>query len=95
MAVWFLIYGLTGAETFFRWRVIRKMNNAIRQDIASMLLQKSYRQFHQQSVGEYLSLFTNDTTQIENLAWNPFYDSFRSCFIRSSFSCIMLSDMVF
>lgn len=78
MTVWFLIYGLTGAETFFRCRVICRMNNAIREDIASMLLQKSYRQFHQQSVGEYLSLFTNDTTQIENLAWNPFYNCIRS-----------------
>lgn len=77
VAVWFLIYGLTGAETFFRCRLIRKMNNEIRQDIANMLLQKSYRQFHQRSVGESLSLFTNDITQIENLAWNPFYDCIR------------------
>lgn len=77
VSVWFLIYGLTGLETFFRCRVIRKMNNAIRQDIANMLLQKSYRQFHQQSIGEYLSLSTNDITQIENLAWNPFYDCIR------------------
>lgn len=78
VSVWFLIYGLTGAETFFRCRVIRSMNNAIRQDIANMLLQKSYQQFHRQSVGEYLSLFTNDITQIENLVWNPFYDCIRS-----------------
>lgn len=78
VAVWFLIYGLTSAETFFRCRVIRRMNNAIRQDISNMLLQKSYQQFHQQSVGEYLSLFTNDITQIESLAWNPFYDCIRS-----------------
>lgn len=78
VSVWFLIYGLTGAETFFRCRVIRSMNNAIRQDIANMLLQKSYRQFHRQSVGEYLSLFTNDITQIKNLVWNPFYDCIRS-----------------
>lgn len=77
VAVWFLIYGLTGAETFFRCRVIRSMNNALRQDIANMLLQKSYRQFHRQTVGEYLSLFTNDITQIENLVWNPFYDCIR------------------
>lgn len=78
VSVWFLIYGLTGAETFFRCRVIRSMNNVIRQDIANMLLQKSYQQFHRQSVGEYLSLFTNDITQIENLVWNPFYDCIRS-----------------
>ena len=45
VAVWFLIYGLTGAETYFRCRVIRRMNNAIREDIASMLLQKTIGNF--------------------------------------------------
>ncbi|MCI9141797.1 MAG: ABC transporter ATP-binding protein [Lachnospiraceae bacterium] len=76
--IWFVIYGLTGVETFFRCRVIRAMNNAIRQDIAEILLKKSYRGFHEQPVGEYLSQFTNDITQIENLAWNPFFDCIRS-----------------
>lgn len=37
-----------------------------------MLLDKSYQDFHKQSVGEYLAWFTNDVSQIENLAWNPF-----------------------
>lgn len=78
VAVWFLIYWLTGIETFFRHRSIRIMNNAVRQDIAEVLLQKSYRSFHEQSVGEYLSQFTNDISQIENLAWNPFFDCIRS-----------------
>lgn len=78
VGVWFFIYGLTGMETFFRCRVIRAMNNAIRQDMAEALLAKSYRQFHEQSVGEYLSGFTNDINQIENLAWNPFFDCVRS-----------------
>lgn len=79
--IWFLIYGLTGVETFFRCRVIRVMNNAIRQDIAEILLKKSYRSFHEQPVGEYLSQFTNDISQIENLAWNPFFDCIRSAVI--------------
>lgn len=78
VAVWFLIYGLTAVETFFRCRVIRIMNNAIRQDIAEILLKKSYRSFHEQSAGEYLSQFTNDISQIENLAWIPFFDCIRS-----------------
>lgn len=77
VGVWFLIYGLTGAETFFRHRAIRIMNNAVRQDIATILLKKSYVSFHEQSVGEYLSRFTNDINQIENLAWNPFFDYIR------------------
>lgn len=89
VAVWFLIYGLTGAETFFRCRVIRMMNNAIRQDIAEILLKKSYRSFHDQSVGEYLSQFTNDISQIENLAWNPFFDCIRSA-VTVVFSIVAL-----
>lgn len=78
VGVWFLIHGLTGMETLFRCRAIRNMNNAVRQDIATLLLQKSYRRFHEQSVGEYLSQLTNDISQIENLAWNPFFDCIRS-----------------
>lgn len=76
--LWFVIYGLTGVETFFRCRAIRAMNNAIRQDIAELLLDKSYQSFHEQSEGEYLAWFTNDISQIENLAWNPFFDCIRS-----------------
>ncbi|MBD5518984.1 MAG: ABC transporter ATP-binding protein, partial [Lachnospiraceae bacterium] len=89
VGVWFLIYGFTGVETFFRCRVIRIMNNAIRQDIAEILLKKSYRSFHEQSVGEYLSQFTNDISQIENLAWNPFFDCIRSA-VTVIFSIIAL-----
>ena len=89
VGVWFLIYGLTGVETFFRCRVIRSMNNTIRQDIAEILLKKSYRSFHEQSVGEYLSQLTNDISQIENLAWNPFYDCIRSA-VTVVFSIVAL-----
>ncbi len=89
VGVWFLIYGLTGVETFFRSRVIRDMNNAIRQDIAEILLQKSYRSFHERPAGEYLSQFTNDISQIENLAWNPFFDCIRST-VTVIFSMIAL-----
>lgn len=89
VVVWFLIYGMTGVETFFRCRVIRNMNNAIRQDIAEILLKKSYRSFHEQSVGEYLSQFTNDISQIENLAWNPFYGCIRSA-VTVVFSIVAL-----
>nr|WP_300818805.1 ABC transporter ATP-binding protein [uncultured Acetatifactor sp.] len=78
VAVWFLIHGLSGLETWLRCRGIRCMNNAIRQDIAKALLRKSYLEFHGQSVGDYLALFTNDISQIESLAWNPFFDCIRS-----------------
>lgn len=78
VGTWFLIYGLAGLETFFRCRMIRIMNNAIRHDIAKILLKKSYQGFHGQSVGEYLSQFTNDISQIEKLAWDPFFNCIRS-----------------
>lgn len=78
VGIWFFIYGLTGVGKFFQCRAICLMNNAIRQDIAEILLEKGYRSFHKQSVGEYLSQFTNDINQIENLAWNPFFDCIRS-----------------
>lgn len=80
VAVWFLIYGLTAVETFLQCRAIRAMNNAVRQDIAEMLLGKKYQDFHELSAGEYLSWFTNDINQIENLAWNPFFNCIRSAF---------------
>ena len=89
VTVWFLIYGLTGVETFFRCRVIRIMNNTIRQDMSEILLKKGYRSFHEQSVGEYLSQFTNDINQIENLAWNSFYDCIRSA-VTVAFSIVAL-----
>ena len=89
VVVWFLIYGFTGLENFFQCRVIRIMNNAIRQDIAEILLKKSYRSIHEQSVGEYLSQFTNDISQIENLAWNPFFDCIRSA-VTVVFSIVAL-----
>ncbi len=78
VAVWFVIQGLASVETFLRCRVIRIMNNAIRRDMAEKLLGKSYQSFHEQTVGEYLSQFTNDMSQIENQAWNPFFDCVRS-----------------
>ena len=89
VAVWFIIYGLTAVERLFRCRVIRDMNNAMRHDIAEILLKKSYRSFHDQSVGEYLSQFTNDISQIENLAWNPFFDFIRSA-VTVVFSIVAL-----
>lgn len=55
-------------------RAIRSMNNEVRRDMVATLLQKSYRDFHAQDVGEYLSQFTNDIHQIESLAWAPFFD---------------------
>ena len=70
---WFLLLGVNSLQEFFQGRAVRSMNNALRRDMAATLLQKNHREFHELDTGEYLSWFTNDVNQIENLAWKPFY----------------------
>lgn len=74
MGNWFILIAVNGFETYFEGRAIRTMNNAVRKDMAATLLTKSHGDFHKLDTGEYLSWFTNDINQIENLAWNPFFN---------------------
>lgn len=55
-------------------RVVRALNNDLRHDLCCQLLQKGYQDYHKQDSGEYLSWMTNDVKQIEQLAWNPFFN---------------------
>ena len=73
VGAWFLVLGVNSLTEFFQGRAIMIMNNAVRRDITSTLLKKSYVEFHAADTGEYLSWFTNDVNQIENLAWKSFY----------------------
>ena len=74
MGNWLILIAVGGLETYFEARAIRMMNNTVRQDMAATLLQKTHREFHALDSGEYLSWFTNDINQIENLAWTPFFN---------------------
>ena len=74
MGNWFILIAVNGLETYFEGRAIRIMNNAVRKDMAATLLAKSHGDFHKLDTGEYLSWFTNDINQIENLGWNPFFN---------------------
>jgi len=78
MGAWFLLLGMNSLQEFFQGRAVRFMNNALRHDMAATLLQKNHSQFHALDTGEYLSWFTNDISQIENLAWKPFYQCVES-----------------
>lgn len=72
-----LFVGMIGVRTlrdYFQSRAILSMNNQVREDISATLLQKTYQQYHHQDSGEYLSWYTNDVNQIEQLAWKPFFD---------------------
>lgn len=55
-------------------RVVRALNNDLRHDLCCQLLQKGYQDYHKQDSGECLSWMTNDVKQIEQLAWNPFFN---------------------
>ncbi len=73
MAVWFSLMGVNILTDLFKARAIRKLNNAVRDDMAATLLRMDHQAYHSAATGEYLSRFTNDVNQIENLAWNPFF----------------------
>ena len=60
-------------SVYFQSQAIRRMNNQLRQDMAASLLHKNYEEYHLQESGTYLSQFTNDVNQIEQLAWKNFY----------------------
>ncbi len=70
---WVLLLWIGSLRDYFQARAIRAMNNAVRRDIAATLLAKSHTDFHEKDTGEYLSWFTNDVNQMEDLAWTPFY----------------------
>ncbi len=86
---WFLLLWLEGLVELLQGRAIRKMNNAVRQDMTATLLHKSHVEFHGTDTGEYLSWFTNDVNQIEGLAWQPFYQCV-ACAANVIFSAIAL-----
>jgi len=92
LGAWFLLLGINSLQDFFQGRAVRAMNNAVRQDMAATLLQKKHGEFHELDTGEYLSWFTNDISQIENLAWKPFYQCVDSAatIVFSAIALLML-----
>lgn len=70
---WFLIITVSSLNEMLQGRVIRKLNNAVRADVAATLLHMNHSQYHSAATGEYLSRFTNDVNQMETLAWKPFF----------------------
>lgn len=70
---WGLIIVSRIARAFFQSRAVRQINNELRRDMAACLLHKTHQEYHQQESGEYISQFTNDVNQIEQLAWKPFF----------------------
>ena len=83
---------IEAAEDVLGGHLIRQMNNRLRCDMGATLLQMSYGEFHKKQTGEYLSGFTKDIDQIQNLAWTPFFDwlsmAFRIIHSMIALSCL-------
>ncbi len=73
MALFFTMLAASALGEILQGRAIRRLNNALRQDIASAILGMAHQDYHKEGTGGYLSQFTNDVNQIENLAWKPFF----------------------
>ncbi len=73
VGIWISLMTLGVVLEILQARAIRKLNNAVRGDIAAALLHMDHQAYHSKSTGEYLSQFTNDINQIETLAWRPFF----------------------
>lgn len=73
IGIWFALMGAGAVRDLLQARAIRRLNNAVREDMAAALLRMSHQDYHAEGTGEYLSRFTNDVNQIENLAWRPFF----------------------
>ncbi len=61
------------AESILKGRAVKVMNNQFRGDLGTVLWDKSHQQYHGQESGEYISWFTNDVNQIEQLAWETWF----------------------
>lgn len=70
---WGLYFALCALLDYFQARAIRILNNQVRHDLYVSLLEKNYKEYHDQDSGEYLSWMTNNMKQIEKLAWDPFF----------------------
>ena len=64
VGIWISLMTLGVVLEILQARAIRKLNNAVRGDIAAALLHMDHQAYHSKSTGEYLSQFTNDINQI-------------------------------
>ncbi len=71
--IWLGLMGLSAAKELLLSRAVRKLNNALRGDMAAGLLHMTHQEYHREGTGEALSRFTNEVNQAETLAWRPFF----------------------
>lgn len=63
--------------------------NDMRRDISALLMKKSYQQFEEKEIGEYLSWYSNDVAQLNMWAVSPFF-SLVTCILQIVMSAAAL-----
>lgn len=72
---WGIYFAFGIVQGYFQAQAIRRLNNQVRHDLFISILGKKYGEYHASHSGEYISWLTNNVKQIENLAWDPFFNS--------------------
>ena len=88
--LWILYISTDCVRAYFQNKAISKMNNDFRMDLVRNITNNSYQFFHEKDSGEYISWFTNDVSQVQRLAWEPFFEYIASI-ASIIFSAIALS----
>lgn len=74
LVAWGIYFGIGMILDYTQAKTICALNDQIRQDLLATIMAKSYGQFRSKETGEYISWMTNNVTQIERLAWDPFFE---------------------
>ncbi len=67
----------------------RAINNDMRHTISNILMRKSYQQYEEHAIGDYISWYTNDVAQIEMWALNSFF-SLVTCIFQVVITAVSL-----
>ena len=76
LGAWAISFTASHLETVFHYRALQKINGLERRDMTAALIRKSHQEYHSKESGTYLSGFTNDISQMEQLGWEPFFNLF-------------------
>ena len=84
---WAVYIAMEGISSVLRAGAKRKLNNHVRHDLYLSLLHKSHTEYHSQDTGEYISWLSTNIKQIDQLAWEPFFNSVN--YVALVISCVI------
>lgn len=76
LSAWAIAMTTNHLETVFHYRALQQINGLERRDMTAALIQKNHQEYHSKESGTYLSGFTNDIAQMEQLGLEPFFNLF-------------------